>query len=548
MKNKLLPLLLFVTPLFVIAQPLISFQPVVSGLSQPVDVVEVNDSSHRLFIVERTGQIRIWNNTALLPQPFLDVSSFITASGQEQGLLSLAFHPLYKTNGYFFIYYTDTSGAIVVARYHRDNDNIADTSSRLVLLTIPKRFSNHNGGHLLFGSDGNLYFGTGDGGSGGDPDNNAQNGQSLLGKMLRIDVNYPNPPYYTIPSTNPFVGSTTTKGEIIATGLRNPWRWSFDKKTGDMWIADVGQNEWEEVNVVTAANTLNKDYGWSCFEGTHTYKGCAAKSNNVTPIFDYPHNSTTGGFSITGGYVYRGSQFPSLEGYYICSDYVSGNGWLIKPDGNGWSITMQTKWPNLSAFGEGADGTLYALALSGTLYKVIASSALPLHLVSFDGKETPNKFEIRWKVENETAGDVYLIEKRTGSIGTFSEAYTTKANSNRSSNNYSVALPVADQPTFYRLKIISAAGDVQYSQIVSSNNKVSTLLKATVTGSNLMITLPTGTTLIELFDASGKRLRKQKVNAGQRQLTVPLINIAKGIISITAAVNDDERQTIQIAY
>src|SRR5438105_15471168 len=178
--------------------------------------------------------------------------------------------------------------------------------------------------------------------------------------MLRIDINYANPPYYTIPPTNPFVGSTTTKAEIIATGLRNPWRWSFDKQTGDMWIADVVQDLWEEVNMVTKANVLNKDYGWSCFEGTHPYtpKGCAAKPNNVSPIFDYPHNSTTGGYSITGGYVYRGAEFPSFQGYYICSDYVSGNGWLIKPDGSGgWNTTMQSRWPNLSAFGESANGT-----------------------------------------------------------------------------------------------------------------------------------------------------------------------------------------------
>lgn len=374
MKKALFPFLLLIIPVILTAQPAISFETIVSGLSDPVDITEANDNTHQLFIVERTGQIRILKNGRLSSRPFFDASSLITSSGQEQGLLSLAFHPDYSKNGYFFIYYTNPSRAITIARYKRTNDSIADASSGVVLMTIPKRFSNHNGGHLVFGRDGYLYFGTGDGGSGGDPNNNAQNGQSLLGKMLRIDVNTESAPYYTIPPTNPNAKSTTTRGEIIATGLRNPWRWSFDKQTGDIWIADVGQDKWEEVDVVSASNTLDKDYGWSCLEGTHSFKGCAEKANNVSPILQYPHNMTSGGYSITGGYVYRGSEFPMLQGYYLCTDYVSGNGWLIKADGNGgWKTTMQKSWPStISTFGEAAGGTLYAASLSGTLYKVVA--------------------------------------------------------------------------------------------------------------------------------------------------------------------------------
>lgn len=547
MKKTLLPVLLLIAPIVVFSQPLISFQPVVSGLSQPVDMVEANDSSHQFFIVERTGKIRVYKNNRLLPTAFLDVTSIITAASSEQGLLSMALHPAYKDAGYFFIYYTNTAGAITIARYQRTNDSIADPASGVVLLTIPKRFGNHNGGHLLFGPDGYLYFATGDGGSGGDPDNNAQNTQSLLGKMLRIDVNNTVAPYYKIPPTNPFIGSTTVKEEIIAMGLRNPWRWSFDKQTGDMWIADVGQNLWEEVNVVTASNILNKDYGWSCFEGTHAYKSCAAKPNNVSPIFEYPHNNTTGGFSITGGYVYRGSEFPALQGYYICSDYVSGNGWLIKPNGSGgWNTTMQSSWPRLSSFAESLDGTLYALALSGSLYKITTSSALPLLLVSFAGKTAGNMFELKWQVQNEEAGDMYVVERRTGLTESFTEISRTKSTANTAANNYSIKVPTAEGQSFYRLKTISVRGQVSYSEIITLNHKIS-IIKATVIGTNLSVTIPAGTSLIEVFDASGKALKTQRVNPGQSQLMIPLNNIPKGILSIRATVNG-ERRSIQIAY
>lgn len=347
-------ILLVAATLPLASQPLISFETVVSGLTQPVDAEEVNDGSHRLFIVEQTGNIRIWNGSSLNPVSFLDVSSIISTSGSERGLLSLAFHPNYSTNGLFFIYYTNTSGDITVARYSRLNNDAADATSGVVLINIPKRFANHNGGNLVFGQDGYLYFGTGDGGSGGDPDNNAQNPASLLGKMLRIDVNKTTPPFYNIPADNPFAGSAASRQEIIATGLRNPWRWSFDKQTGDMWIADVGQDTWEEVNTVPAADRLNRNYGWSCFEATHVFKSsCAAQPNNVVPIFEYPHNSSTGGYSITGGYVYRGAEFPLLQGYYVFTDYVSGNLWLTQSDGNGgYTTSMQKGISTISSFGE----------------------------------------------------------------------------------------------------------------------------------------------------------------------------------------------------
>jgi len=549
MIKYLLVLLLSISATCVKSQPLVSFETVVSGLSNPVDAEEVNDSSHRLFIVEKGGDIRIWNGTSLLPTPFLNVASLIS-SDNEHGLLSLAFHPNYINNGYFFIYYTDKTGKVTIARYSRSTADIADSSSGVILMSIPKTFTNHNGGNLVFGPDGYLYFGTGDGGSAGDPYNNSQNDTSLLGKMLRIDVNNPNPPYYSIPAANPFAGSTTVKPEIIAKGLRNPWRWSFDKQTGDMWIADVGQDAWEEVDVVKADSILNKNYGWRCFEGTHVYdSACKAQPNNVFPIFEYPHNSATGGISITGGYVYRGSEYAALQGYYICTDYVSRNGWLIKPDGSGgWNTTMQTNWPDsLVSFGEAANGTLYALSLNGTLYKVAAGNALAVHLVSFNGRETGNKFEIYWQAESEEAGDVYVIEQRANLSDPYVEVSRITAASNRASNNYVVKVPLAAGKTYYRLKTISKNSQVSYSQVISSNGINRQMLRAFITGTNLMCKIPSGTTSIELFDAVGKSVLKQETDLTAAQINISLTNIAKGIITVRA-LTGNEWQVARVLY
>ncbi len=556
MTKYLLSLLLFICFERVKSQPLLSFDTVVTGLNDAVDAEEINDSTHRLFIVERKGKIRIWNGSALSPEPFLDVASLITTENAEQGLLSLAFHPNYISNGHFYIYYTNTSGEITIARYSRSTADIADANSGVVLMTIPKPFrnddifKNHNGGNLIFGPDGYLYFGTGDGGSAGDPYNNAQNSNSLLGKILRIDVNNPNPPYYSIPADNPFVGSTTAKPEIIAIGLRNPWRWSFDKQTGDMWIADVGQGLSEEVNMVTPANILNKNYGWRCYEGTLIYgTGCTIEANNVAPVFEYPHDNETGGYSITGGYVYRGAEFPSLHGYYICTDFLTANGWLIKPDGSGgWSTTMQTKWPaGISSFGETANGTLYATTLSGTLYKVVAGNALPVHVASLTGRETGNKYEINWQVQNEETGDIYIIEKRTNLSEPFTEVSRTAAAGNNVSNNYSVKVAFTSGQSYYRLKVISVTGQVTYSRIISANGINRQMLRAFITGTNLMLKLPPATTSVELFDAAGKSLLKQDTDPTAAQVNIPLATIVRGVITIRALA-DNEWQVVRVLY
>ena len=239
---------LFSASIFAQPVPVLVYSPVVtSGLSSPVDVVNAGDGSNRLFVVQQGGQVRIVSGGALLPGNFLDIPDSISGGG-ERGLLSIAFHPNYESNRYFFVYYTNTAGDLRITRFQTQagNPNAADESTGVVILTIPHpTYSNHNGGKLNFGADGHLYFATGDGGSGGDPDNNSQNGNSLLGKMIRINVdNFTTPPYYTIPADNPYVTNPSVRDEIFAMGLRNPWRWSFDKETNDMWIADVGQGAW----------------------------------------------------------------------------------------------------------------------------------------------------------------------------------------------------------------------------------------------------------------------------------------------------------------
>jgi glucose/arabinose dehydrogenase len=299
----------------------IGLQTFATGFSNPVAIVNAGDS--RLFVVQRGGAIRILNaNGTINATNFLTLTSSTIVSGGERGLLGLAFHPNYATNGYFYVNYTRASdGATVIARYNVSaNPDVADASSAQVLLTIAQPFSNHNGGSLVFGPDGYLYIGMGDGGSGGDPDNYGQNINSLLGKMLRIDVDSGSP--YAIPAGNPYAGATPGADEIWAVGMRNPWKFSFDKQTGDLWIADVGQNAREEINKA-ASTAAGLNYGWRCYEANIPYNtnGCQSASNYFMPVANYALGN--GYCSITGGYVYRGSTYPNMVGKYFFSDYCS---------------------------------------------------------------------------------------------------------------------------------------------------------------------------------------------------------------------------------
>jgi glucose/arabinose dehydrogenase len=335
-----------------------------SGLDLPTGIVNAGDS--RLFVVQQRGTIVIWDGTRILPTPFLDVRSIVSCC-DERGLLGLAFHPQFKQNKTFFIFYTATTGDITIARYTvSSNPDVADAASRTVIMTISHRVNaNHNGGQMQFGRDGFLYFGTGDGGGAGDTPNNAQNLTVFLGKILRIDVNAAT---YAIPPSNPF------HTEVWAYGLRNPWRFSFDRATGDLWIADVGQNRYEEINLQPATSIGGENYGWRLMEATHCFNPTTGCTNNATlkqPIIEYSHDD--GSCSITGGYRYRGI-FPRLQGTYFYADYCSGVIWGAKQNTNGsWSSTkLLTTTKKITSFGEDLNGELYLVDQgAGALFQVI---------------------------------------------------------------------------------------------------------------------------------------------------------------------------------
>ena len=346
----------------------LTLQEVASGLNGPVYATSPSGDS-RLFIVEQPGRIRILQGGQLLATPFLDITSRV-GTGGERGMLSVAFHPQYASNGFFYVYFTGTDGAIRVERFTVSaNANQANAVSAKVILTVPHPRSNHNGGLAMFGPDGMLYLGLGDGGGGGDPDLNGQNVNTLLGKILRIDVNSGDP--YGIPPGNPFATRTDARREIWAYGLRNPWRFAFDRSAGNLYVADVGQNALEEVNVVSSTRA-GVNYGWNITEGSSCYNASSCSKQGLEmPVLEYGHGSNQ--CSVTGGFVYRGSSMPELTGVYFYADYCAG--WVKSFTYNG-SASAGRDWNlgaigNITSFGEDASGELYLISANGRVYKFI---------------------------------------------------------------------------------------------------------------------------------------------------------------------------------
>lgn len=345
------------------------------GLQRPTFLTNAGDS--RLFVLEQAGRIRIIEDGVLLPEPFLDITNRVGSSGSEQGLLGLAFHPDYISpggpgEGHFYVNYTDLNGDTHISRFSviSGEPNQADPGSELNYLTVDQPYPNHNGGMLAFGPDGYLYAGLGDGGLAGDPLNAGQDLGNLLGKLLRLDVDA-QPDVYTIPPDNPFVGQTEAQPEIWAYGLRNPWRFSFDRLTGDLFVADVGQNMWEEINVQPAGSLGGENYGWRIMEASHCYQsGTCDQSGLVLPIFEYDH---TQGCSVTGGYMYRGVDFPEMTGNYLMADYCSGIIWRLFPDGDRWQADIVLDSALIiSSFGEDANGELYVTNYTqGAIYRLV---------------------------------------------------------------------------------------------------------------------------------------------------------------------------------
>jgi glucose/arabinose dehydrogenase len=326
-----------------------------------VDIAHAGDGSGRLFLVEQQGRILIIENGTELALPFLDIRANVGSQANEQGLLSLAFAPDYSSSGYFYVWFTEPGGDTVLERYRVSQDpNRADSASGQTVLLVRQPFSNHNGGRLRFGPDGMLYLGLGDGGGGFDPQGNGQFGGTLLGKLIRIDVN-PVHGSYAIPPDNPFANTDAVLDEVWALGLRNPWRISFDSLTGDLYIADVGQAQLEEVNFQPADSTGGENYGWVIMEGSQCVMPGCDQSGLTLPAAEYDHNT---GCSITGGEVYRGQAYPNLSGMYLFSDFCVGNIWGMVREGNNWQVTeLADTSHRISTFGSGEDGSVYVAGL-----------------------------------------------------------------------------------------------------------------------------------------------------------------------------------------
>jgi len=391
----------------------VSLEEVASNLGSLIAVTNAGDG--RLFLTLREGRVMIFENGALRPQPFLDIRGQTTTEA-ERGLLSTAFHPRYAETGFFFINYTNTSGDTVIARYHVSGDpNRADPASARTLLTIDQPYPNHNGGQLQFGPDGYLYIGMGDGGSAFDPECRAQKTNSLLGKILRIDVdqNVGSPPFYGIPASNPFRGPGDPPDEVWSSGFRNPWRFAFDRQTGDLWVGDVGQNHREEIDFQPASSQGGENYGWKVMEGTLCSTSDACPSSTPTcnssaftpPVLEYDHDS---GCSVTGGFVYRGNRAAQLRGAYVFGDFCTGALWAAFRQGQGFTVrTLSGRASTLTSFGEDASGELYAVTLDGQLLRFSGQPAGAR--AETVGLFDPVASKFQFKSANTAAGKITII-------------------------------------------------------------------------------------------------------------------------------------------
>lgn len=524
------------------AQPPVSFQPVISGLTSPIDFVHANDGTNRIFVVQQGGTIRVYNPDYSLIGDFLTVTGI--ATGGEQGLLSLAFHPDYGNpdpaiGGFLYVYYTNAAGDVELARYQANpsNANTVNPSTKQVILTIPHPVNlNHNGAKLQF-ADSTLYFATGDGGSGGDPPNNAQNPNVLLGKMLRIIVtNSSSAPFYRAPENNPWFGVQTpedTLDAIWAFGLRNPFRWSFDRLTGDMWIGDVGQEAREEINFTASTSTGGENYGWRCYEGSIPFPpaGCVIPGAQP-PVFDYP-NPIGGSAAVTGGVVYRGSVYPLLRGYYMAADVYSSTLYIINST---TFVTTERPTPNGAppftvCFGESETGEVYAVSLLGTVYHAVIPGNLPASLVQFTAYARNGVVQLNWKTVSEQNLKQFEIEYSTGN-NNYSRAGIVQALNSSDGSQYSFEhTPAHTGIVYYRLRVLDFDGSFEYSPIravdLSVKNKFFVYPSLIRTGTiNVFVSEPWET--IEVISMNGAVMRKQNIKERTGRIEIPVHNLSAG--------------------
>jgi len=510
----------------------IGYQTIIaSGLSGPIDIaIPPNASpangSTRIFIAQQNGLIRLWNGTTF--SDLVNLSPVIGIFGPEQGLLSMTFHPSYNgtTNRDFFVFYNRSlDGDLTISRYRTDpsDPNAIDPAGGTVLITpIDHPLSNHNGGDLNFGPDGFLYLTTGDGGGSGDPGENAQNSSSFLGKLLRIDVNA------AIPITP----------TVVDIGLRNPFRWSFDKNTGDAWIGDVGQGSWEEISFKPAGSS-GLNFGWDCYEGNAPFEitvDCPAAVSITFPSHVYPNAE---GQAVVGGYVYRGTEIAALQGWYIATDYYSGRIFRRSPGGT-W-FTQTGGQTGISSFGEAPDGTLYAISqFSGTVYKVIVTGALPVKLISFSGKRNDDISELIWKTATEQNTARFRIEF-SSTASNFQDAGIVFASRDPNGSNYSFQHRFnTNSDLYYRLAIEEDDGQIAYSSIIrlSFRKKGIKIYPTVINNGILNIQTETPVYKLQIISANGAMVFRKELNAFTGTTAISIPRFSKGIYIVQLHIND----------
>lgn len=522
------------------AQPIISLTPAVTtGLSSPIQVVNAGDGSNRVFVVQKGGSIRVYNQSWAFLGTFLTITGINTDG--EQGLLSMAFHPSYSSNGFFYIYFTNGNGDLELARYKvSSNANVADVNSKVTVLTIPHPGqSNHNGGELHFGTDGYLYLSTGDGGGGGDPNNNAQNTSVQLGKILRLAVNISDtPPYYTAAPGNPFGNN------VYALGLRNPFRWSFDRLTNDMWIGDVGQNSREEINYRAAGSIAGANFGWRCYEGNNTYNtsGCGSASNYIFPVYDYPTQDPSA--AVTGGTVYRGAN-TALYGYYVAADFYSGRFYIVSPDGSGGftTIVQNGVQTGIADFGETENGELYAACLTQNhICRVQATDGgpLPVTLAVFNGVNRNGLAELKWKTSFEQNLSAFAVEYSTDGSN-FINAGRVAAQNAALGGDYIFSHATAYRGNvYYRLKMIDKDGGFRYSSIVRLNlsgNVTNFVSPSVITNNTLNVVLNGSYNSLEFITLHGEILMQRSITGITGNINMRIPVVAGGIYWVRLSGN-----------
>ena len=489
--------------------PQLALTPFISsGLTQPIDLTHAGDGSGRLFVNEKTGAIKIFDATGAPLGTFLDISSLITTNG-ERGLLGLAFAPDYASSRRFYINYTNLAGNTVIARYtaSASNPNVANTTGE-ILLTIPQPFSNHNGGDIAFGPNGLLYVASGDGGSGNDPQANSQNLNSLLGKILRLDVS--GATGYT-----PAGGYPGAAPEVFAVGLRNPWRMSFDRLTGDLYIGDVGQGAREEIDRIPAGSS-GLNFGWVCYEGSRDNRSvasaaasnCQAYSTYTPPFFEYTHSL---GQSVTGGIVYRGAQYPALQGYYIFADYRTDRLWAVRDSASTQSVYVYPGGgSSLVGFGESESGEAFAISIFGEISRVTSTVPLPVTLTEFYANTDDCDVAFRWASATEQNFSHYQLE--TSPDG---RAWTAVAKTPGGQANYAFTTGPDAPKGYARLLMVDRDGSVAYSPIVSWATACAKTWQLgpnpVVAGQDVRVrNLPSGETLL-VVDATGREVARRSI-------------------------------------